>query len=70
MQELANATGNEEDRLNLSNYNSIISALVNSQGKGTASRAEKILELMDFFIERQAMNDLMMSFFPAWDTLE
>ena len=48
MQELVNATGNEEDRLNLSNYNSIISALANSQGEGAASKNEKILEWMDF----------------------
>lgn len=47
MEELANATGNEEVRPNTSNYNSVISALANSQDEGAASRAEKILERME-----------------------
>lgn len=47
MEELANTTGNEEVRPNSYNYNSVISALANSQDKGAASRAEKILERME-----------------------
>jgi hypothetical protein len=47
MEELANTTGNEEVRPNSFNYNSVISALANSQDEGAASRAEKILERME-----------------------
>lgn len=47
MEELANATGNEEVRPNSYNYNSVISALANSKEEGAASRAEKILQRME-----------------------
>lgn len=47
MEELANTTGNEEVRPNSYNYNSVISALANSQEDGSASRAERILERME-----------------------
>ncbi|KAL7530932.1 hypothetical protein ACHAXR_003754 [Thalassiosira sp. AJA248-18] len=47
MEELANTTGNEEVRPNSYNYNSVISALANSQDQGAASRAEQILEKME-----------------------
>lgn len=47
MEELANTTGNEEVRPNSFNYNSVISALANSQDEGAASRAEMILERME-----------------------
>lgn len=47
MEQWANDTGNEEVRPNSYNYNSVISALANSQDEGSASRAEKILERME-----------------------
>lgn len=47
MEELANTTGNEDVRPNSYNYNSVISALANSQDEGSALRAEKILERME-----------------------
>lgn len=47
MEEQADTTGNEEVRPNSYNYNSVISALANSQDEGAASRAEKILERME-----------------------
>ena len=47
MEELANTTGNEDVRPNSYNYNSVISALANSQEKGAASRAEIILGKME-----------------------
>lgn len=47
MEEWADTTGNEDVRPNSFNYNSVISALANSQDVGAASRAEKILERME-----------------------
>lgn len=47
MEDLADTTGNEDVRPNSYNYNSVISALANSQEDGSASRAEKILEEME-----------------------
>jgi len=47
MEELANTTGNEDVRPNTFNYNSVISALANSEDQEAPSRAEKILEEME-----------------------
>jgi len=47
MEEWADTTGNEDVRPNSYNYNSVISALANSQDEGAASRAEQILERME-----------------------
>ena len=47
MEEWADATGNEDTRPNSYNYNSVISALANSQEDGAAARAENILQRME-----------------------
>jgi len=47
MEEWADATGNEATRPNSYNYNSVISALANSQEEGAAARAENILQRME-----------------------
>ena len=47
MEELNKTTGNKDVRPNSFNYNSVSSALANSQDKGAASRAEMILERME-----------------------
>ena len=68
MEELANATGNEEVRPNTSNYNSVISALANSQDKGAASQAKKILKRMEH-LYHTTCNDLIKPYMDTYNAI-